>query len=341
MISNVAIRLVAFLCLANAAQAREWTNQEGRKIQADFVSTDGTKVVLKQGAREFSYSLDQLSEADREFVRSQAAAAPDTATQSVVTGWRNDFPIRPTHPDPKGYFESRNFKKVYDAFNEGNFPAIWDRNKKGNAAVEFALEEGLVAEIYVPSSYDGSTAYGIYCHVSPGDKGTRQAGYADVMDRLKLIYVSPGGTSNQRPMLRRIRLALDATTSVQKEFKIDPKRIVVGGLSGGGHMAMCTHASFPDVFMGAVSHAAQSYLPIETVGHFPGLDLGDLKGGALKGHKWCVISGDKDQNYQEIIKTSAEWDKNRFDYRFFDVPGMAHVNAGPAALEEALKWLGL
>lgn len=55
----------------------------------------------------------------------------------------------------------------------------------------------------------------------------------------------------------------------------------------------------------------------------------------------CVISGDKDQNYQEILSSSRSWESNGFDYRFFDVPGMGHVNASPASLEEALKWIGM
>jgi hypothetical protein len=107
-------------------------------------------------------------------------------------------------------------------------------------------------------------------------------------------------------------------------------------------MCMLAHAMFPDMFIGSVSHAVQSYLPVDgSVGHFPGLDLGDFKSRPFKGHNWCVISGDKDQNYQEILKTSKVWERSRLEYRFFDVPGMAHVNAAPDELEKALKWLGL
>jgi hypothetical protein len=56
---------------------------------------------------------------------------------------------------------------------------------------------------------------------------------------------------------------------------------------------------------------------------------------------WCVISGDKDQNYAEIKTSSKYWEANRLNYKFFDVPGMAHSNADPAQLEAALKWIGL
>lgn len=49
-----------------------------------------------------------------------------------------------------------------------------------------------------------------------------------------------------------------------------------------------------------------------------------------------VISGDKDQNYKEILKTSEQWKSARANYRFIDVPGMGHTNASPEKIEEAL-----
>jgi len=91
----------------------------------------------------------------------------------------------------------------------------------------------------------------------------------------------------------------------------------------------------------SLSHAAQSYLPVHGCGHFPGLELANFKSKDLRGHKWCVISGNKDKNYQEILKSTKEWEKNRLDYRFCDVPGMGHKNAAPEKLEEALKWAGM
>jgi predicted esterase len=194
----------------------------------------------------------------------------------------------------------------------------------------------------VPSNYDGSAAFGVYLHISPGNKGAAVRGYEPVMEKLKLIYISPSGTSNDQPMLRRVRLAVDALASVKAKYKIDDTRVCVGGLSGGGHMAMLTHAMFPEMFMGSVSHAAQSYLPSSgSCGHFPGLKVSNLKSGTAKKHKWCVVSGDKDQNYKAIVETSKEWEDNRMNYRFFNVPGMGHTHASPEKLEQALSWIGL
>lgn len=326
--------------LSMPLMAREWTNQSGQKMEADFVSSNGTTVILKRNGKEFGYEIAKLSAADQEFIRQQAAGA----TSAAPTGWMHDFPVVPAHPDLKGYTASKNFRNIYKAFDGGTFPKDWDTNHKGAGKGEFAYDPAMArARVYVPAGYTPTGGYGIYCHVSHSDAGENIPGYAPVLDRLKLIYVSPMGVSNQQPMLRRIKLAVDAVAAVRAKYPANPQRVAIGGISGGGHMAMLTHAAFPEIFMGSVSHAAQSYLPTDATncGHFPGLEPGDLKGGPFKGHKWCVISGDKDQNYQAIRTTSAAWLKGRFDYRFFDVPGMGHTNAEPARLEEALKWLGL
>jgi predicted esterase len=185
-------------------------------------------------------------------------------------------------------------------------------------------------------------AKGVYLHISPGSGGENRKDYRPVMDRLGLIYASPKDSSNDEPMLKRVKLAVDALATVKATWNIDDSRVVVGGLSGGGHMAMLTHAMFPEMFRASVSHAAQSYLPGPGGGgHFVGLTPSDLDSGELREHKWCVISGDKDFNYQEILKSSEEWEEQGFDYRFFDIPGMGHVNATPENLEKALRWIGL
>ena len=337
-------RVLAGLCawgMCLGAQARQWTNDKGGKIEAEYVSSDGKEVVLMLNGKNVSYELARLSEADRLFVKDKMKAV--AVSVPVQTGWIQDFPIsKPAFVETKGYLVSKNAKAVYKAFKAGEFPKEWTVNKQ-DVEKEFAYDAAsATAIVYVPKAYDGTAPMGVYLHVSAGDAGENMESYAPVMDRLKMIYISAKGTSNDQPMLRRVKLAVDALASVKEKWKIDPKRVCVGGYSGGGHMGMLIHAMYPGTFVGAVSHAAQSYLPAEgTCGHFPGLVEGDLKSRDFKGHKWCVISGDKDQNYQEILTTSKKWEKGRFDYRFFDIPGMGHENAAPEKLEQALKWLGM
>lgn len=63
-------------------------------------------------------------------------------------------------------------------------------------------------------------------------------------------------------------LSMEALATVEESYKIDPARRIVTGLSGGGHMAMLTAALYPEYFIGAISHAAQSYYPSGVNGNF-------------------------------------------------------------------------
>ena len=73
--------------------AREWTSTDGRKLDAELISVTGDAVVLKRASdgQRFTLPLTRLSEADREWVRSQgatpkpaAAAAPAGAPKAVA-----------------------------------------------------------------------------------------------------------------------------------------------------------------------------------------------------------------------------------------------------------------
>ena len=335
---------IAISTHATAGEMRKWTNTEGKVIHAEFVSSDGSEVTFLMNGKEIKYALNKLSAADREFVSSQSAAPPktDKPTKSgdAKTGFMEHVEIRqPAYATAKEYLEGPNAKAVYNAFASGNYPKEWDANK-GSIDEMFSYENGAMI-VYVPAHYDPAKPMGVYLHISANDVGHELKNCQPVMDRLSLIYVSPKGTSNKQPMMRRVKLGVDALAAVKKQWNVDEKRVCVGGLSGGGHIAMLTHAMFPQWFRASISHAAQSYLPGNGgCGHFPGLEVRDITGKDCKDHKWVVISGDKDFNYKEILKTSDDWKAARANYLFIDVPGMGHVNAPPEKLEEALKWAG-
>jgi predicted esterase len=330
--------------LAKAGESRPWTNTEGKVIIAEFVGSDGTQVTLLMNGKETKYALSKLSEADRDFVARQenAPAQTDKASTSsnAKTGWMDHIAFeKPAYASTKEYLEEANAMAIYKAIARGDFPKEWAANK-GTVEEMFSYDKGAMI-VYIPASYNPAKPMGVYLHISPGDNGGTHKNYMPIMDRFSMIHLSPKGTSNSQPMLRRAKLAVDALAEVKKQWKVDEKRVCVGGLSGGGHMAMFTHAMFPQWFSASISHAAQIYLPLGgSCGHFPGLEARDITGKDCKDHKWVVISGDKDFNYKEILKTTDDWKAARANYLFIDVPGMGHTNASPERLEEALKWAG-
>lgn len=61
-----------------SAPAREWTSTDGKKLEAEFLSSTADAVRVKRAAdgREVTLPLARLSEADREWVKSQKPSAP-------------------------------------------------------------------------------------------------------------------------------------------------------------------------------------------------------------------------------------------------------------------------
>ncbi len=73
---------ILLICAASlsAANARTWTNQAGKTIEADFVSLKGDTLVLKgANGKTYEIPLASLSEADQTFAREQGSAAPASA----------------------------------------------------------------------------------------------------------------------------------------------------------------------------------------------------------------------------------------------------------------------
>ena len=54
-------------------EGRTWTATDGRTLEAEFVSTDGTSVVVKRASdrREFTLALAKLSEEDQKWVKEE------------------------------------------------------------------------------------------------------------------------------------------------------------------------------------------------------------------------------------------------------------------------------
>jgi hypothetical protein len=60
------------LILSNLLNARTWTNQEGKQIQAEFISLQGEAVVIRMQGRTYTIPLKTLSEQDQEFAKAES-----------------------------------------------------------------------------------------------------------------------------------------------------------------------------------------------------------------------------------------------------------------------------
>ena len=338
-------RTLFFFALMSAlpalhAELRSWKNKDGKDIQAKYISHDETNVLFEFKGKEMTYPLANLSQADIAWLEEQESSASDSETKedATKTGLLEDVPIsEKLFETEKEFFSEKVRKRSLEEFENGAFGEQREGTPRENWFTRDLAKD--TCEIYIPSSYDGTTPYGLLVYIEPVDRGKISPRIQDFLDEFKMIGVSADGAGNKIPMLRRVMLSMDALATVEKSYKIDPTNRIVTGSSGGGHMAMLTAALFPEYFRGAISQVAQSYLPIETYGHFPGTTMKDFKRGDRKEMMWVVISGDKDFNYEEILKTSKQWEEEKLNYLFIDVPGLAHKDAPPEAFKQAYEWI--
>jgi hypothetical protein len=93
----VRLLLGAFSCLVSfdaEAEVRDWTNSQGKKIQAELVDIAGGNAVLKMNGRNFEVPVASLSTADREFIENWKKSAPtDTSSDAGVDlNWDGPWP---------------------------------------------------------------------------------------------------------------------------------------------------------------------------------------------------------------------------------------------------------
>lgn len=109
--------------------------------------------------------------------------------------------------------------------------------------------------LYVPPRAPAG-GYGLLVFVPPWQQAALPPGWAEVMDKYGLIYVSAAHSGNEESVLgRRIPLAVLAAANVEARYRIDLERVYVGGLSGGSRIALRLALAYPDLFRGALLNA--------------------------------------------------------------------------------------
>ncbi|MGV3607590.1 MAG: hypothetical protein ACO1RA_14380 [Planctomycetaceae bacterium] len=75
------------MALAGVCDAREWTDEKGRKIEAEFVRVEGENVLLDTGTKTYKVPLKTLSQADQDHIKTLTRpAAPADSTTTDESG---------------------------------------------------------------------------------------------------------------------------------------------------------------------------------------------------------------------------------------------------------------
>jgi hypothetical protein len=208
------------------------------------------------------------------------------------------------------------------------------------AAVRDLDREALWARL--PARYSPRTLPGLLVWIDAGPEGRPPAAYAQLFDELNLVCIAPDNAGNARVVSERFQLALDAVATAQARWPIDPRRVYVAGISGGGKVASMLAICLPDVFTGAV--------PVVGFAGYKGVQIG--RGGAasvgrpspalialLRTRRLAPITGARDFNRDEIAALAQAHSGDGLQIKVIDDPMMRHEMAPPDRFAEALRWV--
>ena len=204
-------------------------------------------------------------------------------------------------------------------------------------------------DVFVPQDYDPNEAYGVIVEVSPGDMGQPLFGRLDAeLSRRRLICVAAQRCGNgQNTYARRIPLALDGLHNIQKLYRTDPKRIYVGGLSGGGIVSSVIAFHYSDVFTGGVFViGALFWRPVVVPGKagrvYPGFPTPKTEYlvEARNNGRYVLLTGEFDSN-RKPMQAYYQYGYKPYlkNVLFIDVPGMKHEIPPPDVLLQALDYI--
>jgi hypothetical protein len=205
-------------------------------------------------------------------------------------------------------------------------------------------------QVYVPEDYDGSIPFGLFVYISADDSGGPGGDWLPLFKKHRLIFAGADKSGNDKnPVTRRGALTLDAVFNLSRQYKVDPARVYVSGVSGGGRNASWMAMAFPDVFSGGQYHVgANTYKSIslgaDTMQASIYIPSPQLFNVARQNGRYVFITGDLDFNRLEMAAIHSVMRSDGFqNLAFLQVPGMGHssppvewIEKGIAALDAPL-----
>ncbi len=191
-------------------------------------------------------------------------------------------------------------------------------------------------DVYVPKSYDGSAAFGLIAFVNSGKGGGPPGGYDRVCDEQKLVWIGGANVPNERDATDRGRLTVDAVFNIGKIYRINPDRVYVSGMSGGGRVASHLAIPYADVFTGGsifLCGCNPLIMPADppTAKHVDEL---------AKSHRFALVTGSDDYNKPGTKDVCAQYQGMKLPYvKYFEQAGLGHELPSAATFGEAVTFL--
>ncbi|WP_114239557.1 PHB depolymerase family esterase [Dyella sp. C9] len=190
--------------------------------------------------------------------------------------------------------------------------------------------------LYVPGRMPDH-GYALLVFVPPWNEARVPPAWIDVLERQGVILVTPANAGNDANVLdRREPLALLAASNVMALYRVDPRRVYVGGFSGGSRVALRLALGYPDLFHGALLDAGSDAIGVQIP-----LPPRELLEQFQTTTRVVYLTGQQDTYHQDTDRQSRQSLKDAC-VTDIDVESMAwtgHDLASPASLQRALASL--
>jgi hypothetical protein len=107
-------------------------------------------------------------------------------------------------------------------------------------------------QLFIPPDYDARRQWPLVMCVSPGDEPTGWPDFEPICRSQGVIFASPMNTGNLQPFAKRARIVLDVLDDVRRRLSIDPDRVYLSGMSGGGRVAARVGYALPEACAGVL-----------------------------------------------------------------------------------------
>jgi hypothetical protein len=195
----------------------------------------------------------------------------------------------------------------------------------------------------IPARWDRTIAAPVIAWIGADNEPHLPAQLFRTCDERGIILVGAANAGNNRVAQDRDQLTFDALATVSSRVLIDPNRVYITGISGGGRICSILAMSFPEVFTGSIPIVGLSCYQNVPVGSsaFPaGFGRpGKAAFTLLKSRRIAPITGDKDFNLLEINAASAVLKRDGLQVRVFSYTDMQHEMPTPERFLEAFDWV--
>lgn len=199
-------------------------------------------------------------------------------------------------------------------------------------------------KVRLPSAIDPKFPSGLVVWVSPTDEGSPPGVLHGVADDLGLVLAGPDGCGNDRPVGDRLQLCVSTIADVMWRHHIDPRRVYVAGLSGGGKIATILQAGCPEMFGGCIPIVGTGWRRDEPIGGgqaWPRIVGQAAKGAAelLRSRRIAPVTGPGDFNYRSVLAFTEQMKEDGLAVRVFDVAGLGHAMPSEEVMGNAVRWI--